>query len=262
MRIGWLADSVGALRGGAEISSDTLVAAAPPGVEIVMCPPGHIAEDVDMYAILNCTTYDASIIPVLSRRPVVKSVRDQWTFGDDELRSWLLDNAALTVFNSPIHRYWFMYPVNTPVEVVPPPIDLERFRMAARESTEREGVLWLGAMHRHKGVLEAVHWARRHKVVVDFIGNGTCIPGSEKYVHYRGVIPYDDVPQTMARYERFLYLPRVLDGFARTVPEAWAAGCELVTGDMVGSMWWISNRPQDLERGAEMFWGAVKGCVE
>ena len=46
MRIGWLADSAGALRGGAEISSDTLVAAAPPGVEIVMCPPGSIAEDV------------------------------------------------------------------------------------------------------------------------------------------------------------------------------------------------------------------------
>jgi len=40
-----------------------------------------------------------------------------------------------------------------------------------------------------------------------------------------------------------------------------AAGCELVTKGRIGALEWIENRPEDLERGAEMFWDAVKDVV-
>ena len=151
-----------------------------------------------------------------------------------------------------------MYPVNVPTEVVPPPVDLGRFREAARRSTRREGIIWIGAMHRHKGTLEAVHWARAHKEIVHFYGAGTAIPSQEQYVWYRGPVGYDDVPKLMAGYEKFLYLPRVLDGFGRTVVEADAAGCELILNGLIGSQWYLENDPAALENSAGRFWEIVK----
>ena len=256
-RIGWVADGVGAFRGGAELSSEALVAAAPDWVEIIPCPPDDISTDVDAYVVLNVVEYSASAIPVFAQRVVIKSVRDMWVEGNDELREWLLDNAAVTVFNSPVHRSWFPYPVNTPTEVVPPPVDLERFREAAKRSTKREGTIWIGAMHRHKGILEAVHWAREHKEIVHFYGAGTAIPSQEAYVWYHGKVDYDNVPDLMARYEKFLYLPRVLDGFGRTVIEADACGLELILDGLIGSQWYLENNRAALETGAERFWEVV-----
>jgi len=258
-----LADGVGAVKGGAELSSEMLVQNAPGWAEVVPCTPEAVVEDVDSYVALNCTTYDASVIPVLENRPVVKSVRDQWPVGNDELRTWFLNNAKVTVFNSPPHHWWFMYPVHTPVEYVPPPVDLERFREAARDAGEREGTMWLGAMHRHKGILEAVHWARENKVVVDFYGRGSAIPQSEQYVRYCGWVDYGEVPGLMARYKQLLYLPRAPDGFGRVVVEAWASGLELIVDkENVGAWWWIKNRPQDLERGVGMFWNVIREYTE
>jgi len=257
-RIGWVADGVGSFRGGAELSSETLVAAAPDWAEIIPCPPNNISTNVDAYVVLNVTRYDASHIKVFAQRPVIKSVRDQWPSGCDELREWFLNSSQVCIFNSPVHRSWFPYPVNVPTEVVPPPVDLERFREAARRSTQREGIIWIGAMHRHKGTLEAVYWAREHKEVVHFYGAGTSVPSQEAYVWYRGPVDYDDVPELMAGYERFLYLPRVLDGFGRVVVEAWASGLELILGGLIGAEWWLQNDPVALESGAETFWEIVK----
>ena len=259
MRIGWLQDPVISFRGGAELSGETLIASAPSWVEIVRCTPNHIPVNVDARIVLTCTEYDAAIIPILAQMPVITSTRDQWTIGCDKLRSWLLNNARVTVFNSPPHYWWFMYPVHTPVEYVPPPVDLERFREAARDAGEREGTMWLGAMHRQKGILEAVHWARENKTVVDFYGRGSAIPQSEQYVRYCGWVDYDKVPALMARYKQFLYLPRAPDGFSRATIEAWASGLELIIDkETVGSWWWIKNQPTDLEKGAELFWDVVE----
>jgi len=257
MRIGWIADPAGDFKGGAELSSEELVAAAPDWADIVPCPPGAVSADVDAYVAMNVTQYDASLIPLLAQKRVVKSVRDMWPIGDDELRSWLLDSAVVTIFNSPVHRSWFLYPVNTITEIVPPPMNLEPFREAAQRSKHREGVIWIGAMHRHKGILEATHWARINKELVDFYGGGSAVPRQERYVCYRGPVPYGDVPELMARYEKFLYTPRVLDGFGRTVCEANAAGCALVLGGLVGAKWWLDNDPDALDHGAAMFWQVV-----
>ena len=260
-RIGWVSDGIGGFKGGAELSSEALVAAAPAWAEIVPCPPENIATNVDAYVALNVVEYDKSAIKVFAQRPVIKSVRDQWPIGDDELRSWFLNNSKVVVFNSPVHRSWFLYPVNVPTEVVPPPVDLERFREAAKRSAKREGTIWIGAMHWHKGTLKAVHWAREHKELVHFYGGGTAIPRQEAYVWYRGKVAYDDVPDLMAGYERFLYLPRVLDGFGRVVVEAWASGLELILGGLIGAEWYLKNDPAALENSAERFWEIIEKYV-
>ena len=258
MKIAWIADVPTSPFGGAEMSSSELVQCAPEWAEITACSPGNVPVGMDLYIILNCVDYGPEIIPALKTGAVVKSVRDQWPDGDDELRDWLLNNAEVLIFNSLPHKSWFMYKVNVPVAIVPPPMDLQRFRDAAANAGDREGVFWLGAMHRHKGILESVYWARDNNTEVHFYGAGPSAPAQEEYVRYKGPVRYADAPALMAKYKTFLYTPRVLDGFARTVAEAWAAGCELQTSGIIGARWWIENDPEALDRGGEMFWDVVK----
>lgn len=261
MKIGWIADELLGKFGGAEFSSSELVRGAPPWADLVECSPENVPSGLDAYVLLNNATYGPEIIPALETGIVVKSVRDQWPDGDDELRDWLLNNAAVTIFNSLPHYMWFMYPVGTPVAILPPPMNLQRFRDAAEVAGERSGVLWLGAMHRNKGIMESIFWARDNETEVHFYGTGTCVPNVEKYVVLKGPVPYEDVPAVMTKYSRFLYTPRVLDGFARTVAEAWAAGLYLETSGIIGAEWWIENHPDSLDYGMEMFWSVVAASV-
>lgn len=259
MKIGWIADELLSKFGGAEYSSSELVRGAPEWADITICRPDSVPSGLDAYVILNCVQYDADIIPAIGTggSKIVKSVRDQWPDGDDDLRDWLLSNADLTVFNSLPHYKWFMHPVKTKVAILPPPMDLRPFREAAANAGPRSGVAWIGAMHRNKGILESVWWARNNETVVYFYGTGTSVPRQEKYVHVMGPLDYADVPGVMARHETFLYTPRVMDGFARTVAEAWAAGMKLETRGVIGAEWWIEEQPESLDRGLEMFWSVV-----
>jgi len=65
------------------------------------------------------------------------------------------------------------------------------------------------------------------------------------------------MPGLLASYKRFVFLPTVIEPFGRVVAEAWAAGCEVVTNNLVGAKWWIENNPGALETAAEDFWRVV-----
>jgi glycosyltransferase involved in cell wall biosynthesis len=55
-----------------------------------------------------------------------------------------------------------------------------------------------------------------------------------------------------------VFLPSGLEPFCRTVAEAWAAGCEVVTNRLVGALHWIENEPEKLESAAADFWEVVE----
>jgi glycosyltransferase involved in cell wall biosynthesis len=257
VRIGWIADVSRMSFSGAAMSSSELAVAAPSGVTIVPCPPGCVVSDVDAYVVFNCTQYDSSLIPIIGQKPVIKSVRDQWPDGDDDLRSWLLSNARLTIFNSLPHLKWFAYKVDTPTAYVPPPVDIQKFRDAAQNVGDRDGTMWLGLFFPNKSILEAVHWANHNKQEVHFYGDGPYRPRMTAYTKVMGVVQYEDVPALMARYKRFLYFSRAVESFGRTIAEAWASGMELLVTGMTGAMWWIENDPDALDCGAEDFWRLV-----
>jgi hypothetical protein len=73
-----------------------------------------------------------------------------------------------------------------------------------------------------------------------------------------GRVEHHDVPALMGRFQRFLFLPYAIEPFGLTVVEAWASGLDLVVDEeKVGAMWWLKERPDDVDRGAEMFWDTV-----
>lgn len=269
VRIGWLEDNIG-YTGGAEMSSATLRKHAPEGVEIVLCPPNYRPpEDIDAYVIQNCTTYKAYWVEELALKPVIKQIRDPWYAGSSLLRRWLLQNAEILIFSSPVQVDHFEYQTDLCYKLVPPPVDLEQFREAAVPPRERHGNIFVGRCDIFKGAHVAVDWAIHNSEPLDLYGPQGF--GSGKFlefgklpanVKFHGQVPYVNMPAIMGRAKRFIAMPSWPEAFGRTTAEAWTAGCELlVRPDKIGACWWIKNDPEALEHGVEMFWEAVGGVL-
>lgn len=245
--------------GGAELTCRELLRRTPPEVQLVPCPPDDVTLGCDAYVAHNVTRYPAEAVEALYEAPVVKYVHDIHQRGAPELRDFLLARSAAVVFVSPLQLASFPYPTRAPAVLMPPAIDLSPFRRAAleRRGRRRRGTIWIGQMTgAHKGLGNAVRWAARNGTV-DFYGAGHLRPQGPN-VRYHGQVPPEEVPELMARFRRFLLLPRGVDSCGRTVLEAWTARCELIVNDRVGAMWWLRNRPDDIETGAERFWEVVQ----
>jgi glycosyltransferase involved in cell wall biosynthesis len=267
LRIGWLKDNPGFI-GGSEISWGLLHNAAPDNVELVYCPPNkRPPRDLDAYIIQNCTQYDKRWIEELALRPVIKQVRDPWAVGDHELRRWLLDNSALLIFNSLTHLQWFGFPLgpDVPVELIPPPIEADKFRNAALSPEDRDiENLFVGRVGVTKGVHFAVDYGLRTGQSVEFVGDivrGNRLDSLPSRFKFHGFVPPQDMPSWYGRAKAFIMRPTWVESFGRVVAEAWYAGCELKVEGRVGALWWIENRPDDIGRGTEMFWDAVREAL-
>jgi hypothetical protein len=249
MRVGWLADSASYL-GGAEFTSAEFKAAAPDGVEIVDCPHGAVIEGLDCYVIQNCVQYDMADLEATRIENVVKYWHDVGPHLRPEVRQWLDINAS-SICCSPLQMK-FMEPATTVVDMIPPAIDLSRFEQAAASSNgNRHGNVSVGSWRNYgKAPHRVAEWGAQNGGV-NFYGGGMFAPGESRE------IPYESMPELLASYERFVFLPSVLEPFGRVVAEAWASGCELVVNDLVGAKWWITERPEAIETAAEDFWKVV-----
>lgn len=263
MKIGWLADRL--LVGGTEMSCDTFKAAAPDWVtEIVDCraqvrPP----QDVDLFIVESCVTYLERWTDVLHNKPVICRISDQWPFGSCVLKRWLLNTAHLLIFNSPMHCEQFHYRFSAPYCLIPPPVDLEKFRQAAQKA--RVGNVYVGRVEVAKGAHMAIDWALRTGEPLRMYGKEQ--PGYIMWrelperITYCGEVPYAKMPALLGSARRFVFFPIGLESFGRVVAEAWAAGCELVVEGDIGATWWIENKPGAIEHAPQLFWREIRDAI-
>lgn len=251
-RVGWLYDRASYV-GGAELTEREFRAAAPDGVEIVDCPPGDVPVGLDTYVIHNCVTYS-----LLDLRGTVGAKAGQvpWKLWND-VGSWLseqnrefLDGSARPICISPLQADYMG--LADDAVLIPPPVDLSRFYAAADRvnGNRADSVCVASWRNRGKGAHRVLEWAAENEPV-EFYGAGAFAPQSARPVEY------DQMPDLLARYQTFVYLPEVIEPFGRCVAEAWAAGCEIVTNKHVGASYWIREKPEALETAAEDFWKAV-----
>jgi len=245
MRVGWIADEARQI-GGAELTQAEFRQAAPEGVEIVDCLPGAVDDSCDAYVVHNCVRYDLLDLEVIKSRPAVKYWHDVGPWLADGARE-LLDKHATAVCCSPIQADYMGL---QDAAMIPPPVNLSRFEEAAKHvNGNRAGAVSVGSWRNHgKAPWRASEWARGN---IDFYGDGPMAP--------RGCVPvaYEDMPALLARYSTFVHLPTVIEPFGRLVAEAWAAGCELVTNNLVGALHWIQNDPGAIESASRDFWRLV-----
>lgn len=256
MRVGWLCDQHD-WQGGAELTMEEFRKAAPEDVEIVPCPAGDVKQGLDRYVVGNCVTYREADLGPLRGRKVVKYVNDVWPHSQPGVRGWLLENAEL-VFCSPLHVERFPWDIPDDPHLIPPPVDLSEFRKHGGHvpKAKRKGTVWIGMAFYGKGIRQAEEWAQENGPV-DFYGGGPMMPKPSAVVVPQGHIPYEGVPDLLAHYKRFLFLPTQIEPFGRTVAEAWAAGCELVVNRNCGALYWIKEAPEKIDSAAEDFWALV-----
>lgn len=250
MRVGWLVDKP-TQPGGAELTEAEFRAAAPDGVQIVSCPADRpVDRECDRYVIHNCMSYEllnlASIPPNV---PVFKYWHDVGPWLSDEVQEWI-DRNAIEICCSPIQAEHMELPNAV---CIPPPVNLDRFTQAARRvNGNRSGVVSVASWRNHgKAPHKVAEWAGNN---VDFFGDGPFAPPGTP------TIPYDAMPDLLASYETFVFLPTVLEPFGRTVAEAWAAECDVVTNGLVGAAYWIENDPAAISTAGADFWKLVTGC--
>lgn len=244
MRVGWLADEHDP-PGGAEMTQAEFRAAAPGGVEVIDCPPGAI-ERCDRYVLNNHLTYGPADFVDLAGEIVRyhHDMRPQQVAG------------ARSIFCSPLQRD----ALELEGECVPPPIDLAAFRPTRqqRRNTKREGTCCVGAfMNPGKGGHLVAEWALKNEPI-DVWGFGPCQPRGQ-FINQCGPVEPRRLPELLAEYEHFVFLPTALEPFGRCVVEAWAGGCEIITNNLVGARYWIEEAPEKLETAAEDFWAVVLG---
>lgn len=246
MRVGWLADTT-ENPGGAELTQAEFRSGAPDDVEVVDCLPGAIVGGCDRYVVHNCVLYSLEDLQALAGAPVVKVWHDVGPWLADGVRAWL-DANARPVCCSPAQAEY----MGLDATCIPPPVNLTRFQDAAQGSNgNRAGIVSVGSWRNHgKAPHKVLEWAYG-VASVDFFGGGPFAPTGSRDV------AYDDMPTLLASYETFVFLPTVIEPFGRLVAEAWAAGCEVVTNDLVGAKWWIENDPDALDTAAEDFWKVV-----
>ena len=246
IRVGWLADKP-RVPGGAELTTAEFRAATPEGVELVECPPGGVDSTCDRFVVHNCVQYALDDLKVMEGRPVVKYHHDVGPWLQPEIRAWLVEHA-LNVCCSPLQAEH----MSMDALCVPPPVDLDRFAVAgSRVNGDRRGSVSVGSWRNHgKAPHKAAEWGAANGGVEFYGGGELAPPGSEE-------VSYDEMPALLARYERFVYLPTVLEPFGRVVAEAWAAGCEIVTNGLVGARYWLEDDPDAIDTAAEDFWGVV-----
>jgi glycosyltransferase involved in cell wall biosynthesis len=134
-------------------------------------------------------------------------------------------------------------------QCIPPAVDLGRFAEAAEHvNGSRAGAVSVGSWRNHgKAPHKAAEWGARNGGV-EFYGAGPMSPPG------CAEVPYDQMPALLASYETFVFLPTVLEPFGRLVAEAWAAGCRIVTNELVGAGYWLRENPEAIETSASDFW--------
>jgi hypothetical protein len=190
-------------------------------------------------------TYTLADLEPLSGRKVIKYHHDVGPWLPRAIHEWLATNA-LPVCCSPIQAEH----MGLDATLIPPPVDLDRFAQAANGS--RSGAVSVAAWRNHdKAPHRVAEWAVANDVPIDFYGGGELAPPGSQQVDYQAM------PELLARYETFVYLPTVIEPFGRLVAEAWAAGCGIVTNGLVGARYWLDGRTDRIESAAEDFWKVV-----
>lgn len=260
-KIGWLQQNL-SVKGGAEMSTGALIKYAPKWAEVVYCPENkRPPEDIDLFVIQNSTVYSSVWIEELALKPVIRHVRDPWFAGSALLRNWLLQNADLFIFSSPVQHENFRYKVDPPVKYIPVPIDLEPFRKAGLPEEERSGNICVGRFDVYKGAPYIIDWALRNEEPLTVVGDNRYMSFGQlpNFIRFLGEVPYEAMPELLGKHKRYLAMPVWTEAFGRSVAEAWASGCELVTQGDIGALWWIENEPDrlGLENPVSEFWEAV-----
>lgn len=204
----------GLYAGGAEHSTEEMIAQAPEGVEVVKFRLPTGLPDLWQFdrVVVGATERLSSdnVRQVMSYRPVL------WVRSPQPASMGQLFRSARKIM-WPSHECarwhgWF----DLPYDISPAPMDVSKI---PRGVEKEEFALWAGRSVGHKNREGAERWAKEKGVEFVALSN----------------VPRETVLEAMGRAKWFVHLPQgIIDPCPRTVIEAEIAGCEIVTNELCG----------------------------
>jgi len=201
--------------GGAELTDAAMLHRAPAGVDVEVIAPGEweSALDADRIVITGTDLLSDEAMTVLAARaPLVWVHHAQ---ARSAARARLLDAASPLVCMSAAHAELEASWTATAPMVNHGWIDLTDIPTGR---ADRSGALWAARDHPQKGRIGARIWARANGYALTELTNA----------------PRERVLDAMAAHEVFVFLPKGFDACPRTLIEAEAAGCRIVTNHLAG----------------------------
>jgi len=254
VRVGWVTHQLpdgrhdhgpgllkGRYAGGAEMSTEEMLAGAPDDVEVTVVAPDAPASALDGFdrVVVGATErLAATLTEALSASEPILWLRSPQPA---TLRP-LFEAARLVVWPSRTCAEWHPW-WQGPYEVCPAPMDPDCVRPAVKEGF----ALWAGRDHPQKGRVEARMWAHSKQIPLVELTDA----------------PRGQVLEVMSRASWFVHLPQgIVDPCPRTLIEAELAGCQVVTNRLAGRVEVAGQGPdvlrEYLRRVPGMFWGWVR----
>jgi hypothetical protein len=242
VKVGWLQDDHGYV-GGAEMTAAEFRAAKPDEVEIIHCRPGEEWPECDVYVVNNAVQYTPEELEPLKGK-VVKYAHDLFLHDFNGSRAWLREHARW-IFCSPAQRERMELDGAT----IPPALKIRTDFTADRTGETVSIAQWRNP---GKGASALSHMG----ISVDAYGPGPFQPFGPS-VNYRGELPPERVPEVLATYKQFVFVPFEFEPFCRTVVEAYYAGCELTINGLIGARHYLEHDRDALFTAGEDFWAEV-----
>jgi hypothetical protein len=201
--------------GGAEMTDQAYIDAAPAGVEVARYGPEQWQAALDADHIIVTGTdllSDEAMMMLADRQPVVflHHAPDR-----NAARKRLIDRSSLLLVHTPAHlKHELQWTTPRTIATVLSPMDPTECRVGVKERF----ALWVNRMHPRKGPLAAKVWAAEQDIPLVMLSTA----------------PRAEVLETMSRAEYFVHLPRALESESRATIEAVLSGCTVVANDNVG----------------------------
>jgi len=259
--------------GGAEITDSwVLKAAQVSGLSVTVARPMDMRTDVldaaDFVIFSNNYEFPAACREaVIRRKPYIVYSHDSGRWNDVFIKTPGMCAGALgSIFLSPLHQQSLERHLSGAKNVVcvPPHITLDFYdKGAARENK----VMFVGNVHRGKGVCEIIQWARKNpQIHIDFYyqrGQTDLLETLKRLnnCHLIGYVPKEEIFERYNRYRYFIHIPEHYESFGRAVGEAYLSGCQLIVNDRVGacSYGWNYSKFREMTANAHfMFWNRVE----
>jgi len=248
MRLGWLSDPA-SYRGGAELTQEEFIAAKPEDVEVVPCPPGGVAPDLDRYVAHNVVMYGLEDFTGVGEVTWYHHDLSPWI--KPEVKAWL-DERADHIFCSPLQRDRY----GTDGPCIPPAMDLARYKPTRQIKRNRKGAVSIAQWRSpDKGADAIVEWAAENGPL-DVYGEGEFPPIGPNIEYHGGLAP-EGVANTLLSYATFVFLPRAIEPFCRCVAEAWASGCKVIANGNIGAAYWLTEAREGLDTAAADYWAEL-----
>lgn len=262
MNIGWIHDfRCDEYAGGAELTNRRIVEHAPEWAIVNYCTPERVVK-ADRYIVNNVRRFSWPQWKWMMGQEYIIFCHDTadgtYAWQQGKVRE-LYKRAEAVIFLSPRHRDLWMERWNVDLDrtyLCPSAIDPSPFYVGE----DKQGSFYAGQFRSFKGIQEIAAWADANEQIVDFYGEGPDPPQGE-YVNVKGRVPYEQMPDIIASYERLVFLPQWIEAFGRVVAEAALSGCELIVNDRVGAVSWGWQTPDEWAAGVstahERFWSII-----